>query len=293
MPLLTRPPSPHSLRSGQALTLSLKKEGVGIFLNSPMSFDIVFTNGYAFLDSFRRETDLPDLSAFQQSLGVSFNQPELLTQALTHSSYANENPSIAPVSNERLEFLGDAVLGLVVGERLYRDYPELSEGQMTKLRAHLVKQETLAVVAKGIGLGAHLYLGKGEEGSGGSEKPANLARGLEAVIAAVYLDQGAAVAEAFVWKLLQSELQSALIVGVVTDFKSRLQEFLQGQTQSPPSYHLVETAGPDHDRTFVVEVRSEGETLAQGIGKNKKSAEAEAARLALEKLTGQQFDMDR
>ncbi len=275
------------------MTLSLKEEGVGIFLNSPMSFDIVFTNGYAFLDSFRRETDLPDLSAFQQSLGVSFNQPELLTQALTHSSYANENPSIAPVSNERLEFLGDAVLGLVVGERLYRDYPELSEGQMTKLRAHLVKQETLAVVAKGIGLGAHLYLGKGEEGSGGSEKPANLARGLEAVIAAVYLDQGAAVAEAFVWKLLQSELQSALIVGVVTDFKSRLQEFLQGQTQSPPSYHLVETAGPDHDRTFVVEVRSEGETLAQGIGKNKKSAEAEAARLALEKLTGQQFDIDR
>jgi ribonuclease-3 len=257
-----------------------------------MLFDISLINGYAFLDLFRRETDLSDLSAFQQSLGVSFNQPELLTQALTHSSYANENPSIAPVSNERLEFLGDAVLGLVVGEQLYRDYPELSEGQMTKLRAHLVKQETLAVVAKGIGLGAHLYLGKGEEGSGGSEKPANLARGLEAVIAAVYLDQGAAIAAAFVWKLLQSELQSALSTGVVTDFKSRLQEFLQGQTQSAPSYHLVETTGPDHDRTFVVEVRSEGETLAQGIGKNKKSAEAEAARLALEKLTGQQFEID-
>ena len=157
-----------------------------------VKFDIALINGYAFLDLFRRETDLSDLSAFQQSLGVSFNHPELLMQALTHSSYANENPSIAPVSNERLEFLGDAVLGLIAGERLYRDYPELSEGQMTKLRAHLVKQETLAVVAKSIGLGAHLYLGKGEEGSGGSEKPANLARGLEAVIAAVYLDQGAA-----------------------------------------------------------------------------------------------------
>jgi ribonuclease-3 len=237
--------------------------------------------------------DLSDLSAFQQSLGVSFKQPALLTQALTHSSYANENPSIAPVSNERLEFLGDAVLGLVVGEQLYRDYPGLSEGQMTKLRAHLVKQETLAVVAKSVRLGDQLYLGKGEEGSGGSEKPANLARGLEAVIAAIYLDQGAAVAEAFVWKLLQPELESALLAGVVTDFKSRLQEFLQGQTQSAPSYHLVETMGPDHDRTFIVEVRSGGEALAQGTGRNKKSAEAEAARLALEKLTGQQFDIDK
>jgi len=236
---------------------------------------------------------LTDLPAFQQSLGVSFNQPALLQQALTHSSYANENSTIAPVSNERLEFLGDAVLGLMVGERLFRDFPELSEGQMTKLRAHLVKQETLAVVAKDIGLGDQLYLGKGEEGSGGSEKPANLARGLEAVIAAVYLDQGAAVAEAFIWKLLQPELLSAFIAGVVTDFKSRLQEYLQGQTQSAPVYHLVETMGPDHDRTFVVEVRSGGESLAQGIGKNKKSAEAEAARLALEKLTGQQFEIDR
>ena len=236
---------------------------------------------------------MTDLPAFQQSLGVSFNQVDLLVQALTHSSYANENPSIAPFSNERLEFLGDAVLGLIVGERLYRDFPELSEGQMTKLRAHLVKQETLAQVAKSIELGLHLYLGKGEEASGGSDKPANLARGLEAVIAAIYLDQGLATTEAFVWRLLQSELLSAIRAGVVTDFKSRLQEFLQSQTQTPPSYHLVEAVGPDHDRTFVVEVRSGGEALAQGIGRNKKSAEAEAARVALEKLTGQQFEIEK
>lgn len=236
---------------------------------------------------------MTDLSAFQQSLSISFNEPALLQQALTHSSYANENPSIAPVSNERLEFLGDAVLGLIVGERFFRDFPELSEGQMTKLRAHLVKQDTLAVVAKNIGLGDQLYLGKGEEGSGGREKPANLARGLEALIAAIYLDRGAAITEEFVWKLLLPELMSALMAGVVTDFKSRLQEYLQEQTQSPPSYHLVETTGPDHDRTFVVEVRSEGQTLAQGTGKSKKSAEAEAARLALEKLTGQKFETER
>jgi len=234
-----------------------------------------------------------DLEAFQQSLGVVFNEPALLMQALTHSSYANENPTIAPVSNERLEFLGDAVLGLVVGEKLFSDFPDLTEGQMTKLRAHLVKQETLAAVAKAVGLGNQLYLGKGEESTGGSEKPANLARGMEAVIAAIYLDRGAAIAETFVWKLLKPELLAALMAGVVTDFKSSLQEYLQGQTQVAPSYHLVETMGPDHDRTFIVEVRSGGETLAQGIGKNKKSAEAEAARLALEKLTGQKFEVER
>lgn len=228
---------------------------------------------------------MTDLTAFQQILGVSFNQPDLLSQALTHSSYANENPTLAPNSNERLEFLGDAVLGLVVGEKLFLDFPELSEGEMTKLRAYLVKQETLAQVAKNIGLGDQLYLGKGEETSGGKEKHANLARGLEAVIAAVYLDQGPNIAGALVWKLLEAELQSALSQGVVTDYKSRLQEFLQGIAQPAPGYQLVETIGPDHDRTFVVEVKSGGEVLAQGMGKNKKTAEAEAARIALEKLT--------
>ena len=236
---------------------------------------------------------MADLTAFQKELGVNFNDPSLLLQALTHSSYANENPNIAHSSNERLEYLGDAVLGLVVGERLYRDFPDLSEGDMTKLRAYLVKQDTLAVVARNIGLGSELYLGKGEETSGGREKPANLAHALEAVIAAIYLDQGAKIAESLIWRLLVPELQSALLLGVVTDFKSRLQEYLQSQTQSPPSYHMLEAIGPDHDRTFVVEVRSGNEALAQGVGKNKKAAEAEAARAALEKLTGQKFEVER
>jgi len=236
---------------------------------------------------------LADLTAFQKELGVTFNDQSLLEQALTHSSYANENPSIARSSNERLEYLGDAVLGLVVGEKLFRDFPDLTEGDMTKLRAFLVKQETLAMVAKGMGVGDQLYLGKGEESSGGREKHANLARALEALIAAVYLDQGPKIAEALAWRLLKPELQSALLLGVVTDFKSRLQEYLQAQTQSPPSYHLVETIGPDHDHTFVVEVRSGNEALARGVGKNKKAAEADAARAALEKLTGQKFEVER
>ena len=236
---------------------------------------------------------MTDLPAFQQTLGVSFNQPLLFVQALTHSSYANENPAIAPVSNERLEFLGDAVLGLVVGEKLFREFPELSEGDMTKLRAYLVRQETLAQVAKTIGLGDQLALGKGEEASGGRDKPANLARGLEAIIAAVYLDQGPSVAEALIWRLLEPEMEAALSLGVVTDYKSRLQEVVQSQSQQAPTYHLVETAGPDHDRTFTVEVRSGHDMLARGTGKSKKHAEAEAARLALEAFTGKQSEPER
>jgi ribonuclease III len=226
---------------------------------------------------------------FQQTLGVIFKQPSLFAQALTHSSYANENPASASGSNERLEFLGDAVLGLIVGEQLYVDYPELTEGDMTKLRAYLVKQETLSQVARRIGLGDQLYLGKGEEASGGREKPANLARALEAVIAAVYLDQGIDVVRIMILNLIMPELHTAIIAGIITDFKSRLQEYLQSQSQPPPVYHIVDTFGPDHDRTFVVEVKSGEQTLAKGIGKNKKGAEAEAARIALELLTGQEF----
>jgi len=160
---------------------------------------------------------------------------------------------------------------------------------MTKLRAYLVKQETLAQVGRRIGLGEYLYLGKGEEASGGREKHANLARALEAVIAAVYLDQGLEIVRMMILKLIMPELKAAITAGVVTDFKSRLQEFLQSQSQPPPSYHMVDIAGPDHDRTFTVEVHSGEQTLARGVGKNKKGAEAEAARLALEQLTGQKF----
>lgn len=232
---------------------------------------------------------MADLSALQQILGVSFNQPFLLSQALTHSSFANENPGTTS-SNERLEFLGDAILGLIVAEMLYRDFPELGEGQMTKLRAYLVKQETLAQVATGFQLGNYLYLGKGEETSGGRDKSANLARALEAVIAAVYLDQGIIVTAGLVLRLLEMELQAAISQDVVTDYKSRLQEFLQAQSQPAPTYQLVATEGPDHDRRFIVEVRLNDTVLATASGRNKKLAEMDAARLALEKLPGKAIE---
>ena len=179
---------------------------------------------------------MADQNELQKILGVPFQQQELLTQALTHSSYANENPGTAPASNERLEFLGDAILGLIVAENLFRDFPAMSEGEMTRLRSILVKQETLARVAESIDLGNYLYLGKGEESSGGREKPANLARALEALIAAVYLDHGFPVTEQFVLEILDAELLKTLYQGTIIDYKSQLQEILQAKAQQTPVY---------------------------------------------------------
>ena len=227
---------------------------------------------------------MDDQNELQKKLGVSFQQPELLTQALTHSSYANENPGVAPASNERLEFLGDAILGLIVAENLFRDFPGMSEGEMTRLRSILVKQETLARVAETIKLGNYLYLGKGEEASGGKDKPANLARALEAVVAAVYLDQGSAITEQLVLEILDAELLKTLYQGAIIDYKSQLQELLQAKTQQTPVYNLIETQGPDHNKNFTVEVRLGNDVLATGIGRSKKKAETEAAHIALEKL---------
>lgn len=227
---------------------------------------------------------MADQNELQKRLGFVFQRADLLTQALTHSSYANENPGIAPASNERLEFLGDAILGLVVAENLFRDFPSMSEGEMTRLRSILVKQDTLARVAETIGLGNYLFLGKGEEASGGREKPANLARALEALIAAVFLDQGATITEQMVLDILDAELLRTLYQGAIIDYKSQLQELLQAKTQQTPVYSLIETQGPDHDKNFTVEVRIGSDILATGIGRSKKKAETEAARIALEKI---------
>ena len=224
---------------------------------------------------------MADLTTLQQTLGVSFNDLSRLEQALVHSSYINENPGLASASNERLEFLGDAVLGLIVAEKLYRDFPDLSEGEMTKLRAALVRRDTLERMAKVIKLGDHLYLGKGEEASGGRLKSANLASVLEAVIAAIFLDQGLPAARDFILKLLDKDLKNIVHRGAEVDYKSALQELIQAQGQQTPGYHVISVTGPDHDRTFTVEVRRGEVVLAKGSGKSKKAAEIEAARAAL------------
>ncbi len=229
---------------------------------------------------------MADLAALGQTLGISFNDLSFLEQALVHRSYINENPGLAPVSNERLEFLGDAVLGLVIAEKLYLEYPQCSEGEMTKLRSALVRRDTLARIARTISLGNYLYLGKGEEASGGRYKLANLAGALEAVIAAVFLDQGSATARNFILRLLNKELQKVVSHGgVETEYKSQLQELIQSRQQITPTYHLAEAVGPAHDREFTVEVKVGDTVLGRGSGKSKKAAETEAARLALEKLS--------
>ena len=225
---------------------------------------------------------MADLAVLQKTIGVSFNNPSLLEQAMVHSSYVNENPAIAPIDNERLEFLGDAILGFIIAEKLYRDFPELTEGEMTRLRSVLVCRETLASVAGAIKLGDYLYLGRGEEASGGRHKATNLAGALEAVIAAVFLDRGLAVARKLVLKLLGRELNKVAERDVEVDYKSRLQELIQSKYQVTPAYRLVEAMGPDHNRIFTVEVMAGDVMLGKGSGKSKKVAEAEAARLALE-----------
>jgi ribonuclease-3 len=228
---------------------------------------------------------LVDLVALQETLKISFNDLSLLEQALVHSSYLNENPGFAPASNERLEFLGDAILGFIVAEKLYQDFPDLAEGEMTKLRSVLVRRDTLARIALAIRLCDYLYLGRGEEASGGRDKLANLAGALEAVVAAVFLDRSLAITREFVLKLLEEELQKVVKQGTVIDYKSQLQELSQSRYRSTPDYRLLEEVGPDHDKKFTVEVRAGDIVLGRGSGKSKKMAETEAARSALEQLS--------
>jgi ribonuclease-3 len=227
---------------------------------------------------------MPDLVAFQKTLGVNFNNPALLEQALVHSSYINENPGFTPGHNERLEYLGDAVLGCIVAEKLYQDFPDLNEGEMTRLRAALVRRDTLAGIARGINLGDFLSMGKGEEASGGRSKALNLAGALEAVIAAIYLDRGWATTGELVIRLLGDAWMKVTRQGAGLDYKSKLQEVLQSRLQLTPSYRLVAETGPDHDKNFTVEVLAGDRILGRGMGKNKKLAETEAARTALEQL---------
>lgn len=226
-----------------------------------------------------------DLNSLQKTLGINFKDISILEKSLVHRSYLNENQGAESDSNERLEYLGDAILGFVVAEKLYKDFPDYDEGRMTRLRSILVRRETLARISRSIGLGEYLFLGKGEDTSGGRNKSANLACAFEAVIAAVYLDQGMAKTRKMIIRLLEEEWQKAIKKPAAIDYKSRLQELIQSREQRIPSYHITGTSGPDHIKTFNVEVRLGDQVLGSGSGKSKKEAETEAAREALEKIS--------
>jgi len=227
---------------------------------------------------------LVTLLDLQNTLGIKFKDPGLLEQALVHSSYAHENPETAPVSNERLEYLGDAVLGLLFADMLFAKFPQHQEGQLTRFRSLLVRRSTLYRVALKVGLGDYLYLGRGEESSAGRHKPANLASALEAVIAAVYLDKGLNTTRSFIIKLFEEEIDNLLNQESTDDYKSLLQETVQAKKQLTPVYNIVESSGPDHKKMFIAEVSIGEQVIAQGSGASKKKAESEAARIALDLL---------
>ena len=222
------------------------------------------------------------MKELEQRLGYTFQDVALLSHALTHSSYANEHRNEGATSNERLEFLGDSVLGMVVADHLYRTHPDMPEGELTRTRAALVCEGSLHEVAKLLGLGEHLRLGKGEAAGGGRERPSILADAMESVLAAVYLDGGIAPVRRIIRKLiLDREPEKA----VDRDYKTALQELVQRKPGSTITYSLVNETGPDHRRVFVMEVSVGGVAVGQGEGHTKKEAEQLAAKAAIEKLS--------
>ena len=221
------------------------------------------------------------IRAFEEKIGYEFKDKSYIQTALTHSSFANEHKEFN--YNERLEFLGDSVLGLVVSDYLFRARNDLPEGKLTRLRANVVCEESLSAVARKINLGDHLFLGKGEKASGGSNRDSILADATEAVIAAIYLDGGFDQAKDFILSNLRDTIAKNIDGNIFRDYKTILQEIIQGNN-GKISYKLVGESGPDHNKEFEMQVKCGQETIGLGKGKNKKEAEKEAARDALVKM---------
>lgn len=218
------------------------------------------------------------LYSFEEIIGYKFKNKKLIRQALTHSSYANEKKNNLIKDNERLEYLGDAVLELVTSYHLYENYPELLEGELTKIRASIVCEPTLSYCCKEIQLGKFLLLGKGEEISGGRERSSVLSDAIEAVIGAIYLDGGLEEARTFIQKVILKDIENKKLF---YDSKTVLQEMIQSKSQEPLEYVLIEEKGPDHNKEFIVEVHFKGKLLGTGKGRSKKNAEQEAAYKAI------------
>lgn len=217
----------------------------------------------------------------ERAIGGAFHDRELLQQAFVHRSYLNENPTFPLPSNERMEFLGDAVLGFIAAEWLYRRFPTLSEGELTRLRAALVRAETLARITRALNLGKYLYLSRGEEATGGRRRQSLLAATFEALVGATLLDLGLEVVRSLLHRVLEPELERVLAEKTAKDYKSRLQELVQAQSQFTPVYRTVAAEGPDHEKVFTVEVSAGDRVLGGGRGRSKQEAEQDAARHAL------------
>lgn len=219
----------------------------------------------------------------QARLGHQFRDENLLRLALTHPSVAHEQNHPLP-HNQRLEFLGDSVLGLVLSRELYEKFPDADEGALTKSRAKLVNATALAAHGRAMELGAHLILSRGEENTGGRERASALADGFEALLGAVFLDGGFEVAREFILREFATEISELALPTGIDNPKGELQEWLQSKSPTAPVYELIFTEGPDHDRNFICAVRHDGVELARGSGKSKKTAESDAALAALKIL---------
>jgi ribonuclease III len=224
------------------------------------------------------------LSEFQEHVGFHFRDPSLLQQALTHRSWLGASGSDLSTSNERMEFLGDSVLELVVNEHLYARYPDLQEGELTKMKSLLVSRNILSYQAREMGLGRFLFLSEAEQDSGGRDRPSILADAFEAVVGAIYLDGGMESARGFLRQRLLTSAQGILGDRKFTNYKSLLQEFVQSEYKTYPRYRISAQSGPDHKKLFTVDVSVKGRKLGEGKGPNKKRAEQSAARDALEVL---------
>ncbi len=231
-----------------------------------------------------------------EKLAINFKNQKLLTLALIHRSYLNEADPTAKLcgvnnqklaSNERLEFLGDAILSFIVSDWLFEQFPYYPEGKLTNLRSNLVKTSSLAKIAKRFEVGEYLFLSKGEKESGGQQNPSLLANTLEAIIAAIFLDQGSKIVNQFIRKNFRSLLGQLIKSGEFKDYKSLLQEKLQAKTKEPPIYKVVKAVGPDHAKIFTVAVHNQNKSIATGQGKSKQMAEEKAAQNALEKLASE------
>ena len=221
------------------------------------------------------------MKSLENKLQYEFTDLSLLSEAMNHSSYANEHRSAQVSSNERLEFLGDSVLGFVTAEFLFKTYGKLPEGDLTRMRAALVCEQSLYEVARELELGQYLKLGKGEESGGGRERQSILADATEAVFAAVYLDGGMEKARELIYRVLLSRAPKA---EERRDYKTTLQEIVQRKSGQVLTYHMMSESGPDHNKTFEFEVRLNDEGIGRGSGHSKKEAEQDAARNALEKF---------
>lgn len=224
----------------------------------------------------------------EKSIGYSFRKTSLLRRALTHKSYANERKLQPEEHNERLEFLGDAVLELAVSELLMTRFPKYSEGDLSKMRAAIVNEKQLASFARSFGFGDYLYLGRGEEQTSGREKPSLLADAYEAILGAIYLDRGYKHASGVIQKHYSRLLDHTPEEEFFNDYKTDLQEKSQSLFRAIPRYRLVGERGPDHDKLFEIELYIRNELMGRGVGRNKKEAEQMAAREALEKLAARE-----